>query len=114
MELFLNYKPSTGRGEPSTWIAGQTGKSVGAAATRVNKYLPHNLSHRWQWRESSGERDALSHIEFLLTWGHLCKRRKTSVKVINFPLYPFLDGGSSFKDPGRILRYLITKTLERS
>jgi hypothetical protein len=27
---------------------------------------------------------------------------ETSVKVINFPLFPFLDGKSSLKDPGRI------------
>jgi hypothetical protein len=27
IELFLNYKPSAGRGEPGTWVAGQTGKS---------------------------------------------------------------------------------------
>jgi hypothetical protein len=27
IELFLNYKTSAGRGEPGTWVAGQTGKS---------------------------------------------------------------------------------------
>jgi hypothetical protein len=27
IELFLNYKPSAGRGEPGTWVARQTGKS---------------------------------------------------------------------------------------
>jgi hypothetical protein len=42
----------------------------------VPKYLPHDLSHRWQWWESIGDRDALSHIQDLLTWGHLNKRRK--------------------------------------
>jgi hypothetical protein len=26
-ELFLNYKPLAGKGEPGTWITGQTGKS---------------------------------------------------------------------------------------
>jgi hypothetical protein len=25
--IFFNYKPSSGRGEPGTWVAGQTGKS---------------------------------------------------------------------------------------
>jgi hypothetical protein len=27
IELFLNDKPSAGRGEPGTWVTGQTGKS---------------------------------------------------------------------------------------
>jgi hypothetical protein len=27
IELFLNYKPSACRGEPGTWVTGQTGKS---------------------------------------------------------------------------------------
>jgi hypothetical protein len=27
IELFLNYKPSTGRGEPGTWVTGHMGKS---------------------------------------------------------------------------------------
>jgi hypothetical protein len=35
----------------------------------------HNLSHRWQWQESKGDRDTLTHVEFLLIWGHLGKRR---------------------------------------
>jgi hypothetical protein len=35
----------------------------------------HDLSHRWQWQETVGERDTLSHVEFLLTWGCLSKRR---------------------------------------
>jgi hypothetical protein len=42
----------------------------------VTKCLPHDLSHRWQWWDNTGERDAFSHIEYLLTWGHLAKRRK--------------------------------------
>jgi hypothetical protein len=35
-----------------------------------------DLSHKWQWWESMGERNAVSHIEDLLTWGCLGKRRK--------------------------------------
>jgi hypothetical protein len=31
-----------------------------------NLKVLHNLSHRWQWQESKGERNALSHVEFLL------------------------------------------------
>jgi hypothetical protein len=27
IELFLNYKPSAGRGEPGTWVTRQTGNS---------------------------------------------------------------------------------------
>jgi hypothetical protein len=40
-----------------------------------NLKVHHNLSHRWQWQECKGERDALSHVEFLLIWGCLGKRR---------------------------------------
>jgi hypothetical protein len=28
IELFLNYKPSADKGEPGTWVSGQTGKST--------------------------------------------------------------------------------------
>jgi hypothetical protein len=34
------------------------------------------LSHRWQWQESIGQRDTLSHIKDLLNWGCLGKRGK--------------------------------------
>jgi hypothetical protein len=40
------------------------------------KCLPYDLSHRWQWWKSMGEREILSHVEYLLTWGCLDKRRK--------------------------------------
>jgi hypothetical protein len=42
--------------------------------------FPHDLSHRWQYQKSMGERDALSHIEDLLTWRGLGKRRKTLLR----------------------------------
>jgi hypothetical protein len=76
------------------------------------KVLP-DLTHRWPWQKSKGEQDALSHVEFLLIWGRLGKRRNLC-KVTNFPLLPFLDGKSSLKDPGRIPPFLLIKTLERS
>jgi hypothetical protein len=42
----------------------------------IPKYLPQDLSHRWQGWESMGEKDALSYIEYLFTWEQLGKRRK--------------------------------------
>jgi hypothetical protein len=71
IELFLNYKSLDGRGEPGTWVAGQTGKSkyrrnwsgfilVGWLHLEYLKIL-HNLSHKWQWQDSKGEMDTLSH-----------------------------------------------------
>jgi hypothetical protein len=66
IQLFLNYKSSAGRGEPGTWFAGQIGKSK--QITDWSKDIL--VSGR-----SKGERDTLSHIEFLLIWGCLAKRR---------------------------------------
>jgi hypothetical protein len=82
MELFKITSLQLVEGKPGTWVAGQTSKKLIRVTVAewlqldVPKCLPHNLSHRWQWWESMGERDALSHIEELLTWGHLGKRRK--------------------------------------
>jgi hypothetical protein len=39
-----------------------------------------NLSNRWQRQDSIGEKAALSHIEDLLTWGHVGKRKKLLLK----------------------------------
>jgi hypothetical protein len=84
IELFLNYKPSAGRGEPGTWVSGQTSKSksirdwskvilVGWMHPKYLKIL-HDYSHRWQWQEERREGCPLP-LEFLLIWGHLDKRR---------------------------------------
>jgi hypothetical protein len=60
----------------------------------------------------SQERRMLSHVENLLSWVCLGKRKKP-VKMINFLLLPFLDRESSFQDPRRISPCLLTKTLAR-
>jgi hypothetical protein len=74
IEMFLNYKLSTGREKPGTWVTRQTSKakqigkkidkghSSGVAVAGVPKCLPHDLSHKWQRWESMGERNTPSHI----------------------------------------------------
>jgi hypothetical protein len=84
IELFLNYKPSAGRGEPGTWVTGQTDKTksikdwskVISVGWLHPKYLEilHNLSHRWQWQEQGREQRPLP-LQLLFIWGHLDKRR---------------------------------------
>jgi hypothetical protein len=56
-------------------------------------------------RTAQGERDALSHTEFLLIWGHLCKRRN------KFSLVSLLRWEISIKDPGRISPCLLIKNI---
>jgi hypothetical protein len=70
IELFLNSKPSFGRGEPrQTGKAKQIDKKIdqghsgGAAATGIPKCLPHDLSHRWQWWESPPLHRVSPHLE---------------------------------------------------
>jgi hypothetical protein len=58
IKLFLNYKPSAGRGKPGTWVTGQTFKSkyttdwskVILVGWMPVKYLKihHYLRHRGQ------------------------------------------------------------------
>jgi hypothetical protein len=81
------------------------------AKTRVTNCLLHGLNHRWQWQESRGERDALSHGEFLFTWRCLGKKRKPLVMVINFFLASLFKWVIKLQGSRMEPRCLLTKIL---
>jgi hypothetical protein len=52
IELFLNYKPSAGRGEPGTWVARQIGK-IRQTDKKIDQgqssgWLQSDHSYKWQ------------------------------------------------------------------
>jgi hypothetical protein len=76
---------------------------VGWLQPDVPKCLPHDLSYRWQWVGEHRREGRPLPSRRSPHLGCLDKRRKTPVKMVNFPLLPFLDGEmkllGSQKDP---------------